>query len=174
MTCWIKYWFRLNAEYLPNKIYMNPVRTSQETHHISATRPNLLMLFGETVAVYCENHAEHTHTHIYISSVRTSQETLHLATKPNRLMLFGETVAVYCENYTEHTDIYKLSSYLTGNTLRLRYKVQPVNAVWGKSRCLLWEPCGTHRYAPWAECRVLLTKSEWYWPLKREWNFVLV
>jgi hypothetical protein len=26
-------------------------------------------------------------------------------------------------------NIYKLSSYLTGNTLRLRYKAQPVNAV---------------------------------------------
>jgi hypothetical protein len=35
------------------------------------------------------------------------------------------------------TNIYKSSSYLTGNTLRLRYKAQPVNAVWGNSRCLL-------------------------------------
>jgi hypothetical protein len=60
-------------------------------------------------------------------------------------MLFGETVAVYCENHTEHTDIYKLSSYLTGDTWRLRYKAQPVNVVWGNSRCLLWEPYGTHR-----------------------------
>jgi hypothetical protein len=32
--------------------------------------------------------------------------------------------------------IYKNSSYLTGNTLRLRYKAQPVNAVGGNSRCL--------------------------------------
>jgi hypothetical protein len=36
------------------------VRTSQETRHISATKPNRLMLFGETVAVYCENHTEQT------------------------------------------------------------------------------------------------------------------
>jgi hypothetical protein len=58
------------------------------------------MLFGETVAVYCENHTEHT------DIVHTSQETHHIsATKPNRLMLFGETVAVYYENYTEHTAI---------------------------------------------------------------------
>jgi hypothetical protein len=57
------------------------------------------MLFGETVAVYCENHAEHTYT------VRTSHETYYVsATETNRLMLFGETVAVYCENHTEHTD----------------------------------------------------------------------
>jgi hypothetical protein len=32
---------------------------------------------------------------------------------------------------------YKFSSYLTGNTLCLRYKAEPVNAVWGNSRCLL-------------------------------------
>jgi hypothetical protein len=30
-------------------------------------------------------------------------------------------------------NIYKSSSYLTGNTLRLHYKAQPVNAVWGIS-----------------------------------------
>jgi hypothetical protein len=48
-------------------------------------------------------------------------------------MLFSETVAVYCENHTEHTNTLcvcrKLSPYLTGNTLRLRYRAQPVNAV---------------------------------------------
>jgi hypothetical protein len=48
-------------------------------------------------------------------------------------MLFRETVAVYCENHTEHTNtlcgqnvqfcnVYKSSPYLTGNTLRHRYK----------------------------------------------------
>jgi thioredoxin-related protein len=100
--------------------HTDTVRTSQVTHYISATKHKLLMLFGETVAVYCENHTEHTDT------VRTSQETHYIsATKTNRLMLFGETVAVYCENHTEH----RYSPYLTGNTLRLRYKVQPVNAV---------------------------------------------
>jgi hypothetical protein len=34
-------------------------------------------------------------------------------------------------------NIYKSSLYLTGSTLRLGYKAQPVNAVWGNSRCLL-------------------------------------
>jgi hypothetical protein len=69
-----------------------------------------------------------------------TQETHYVpATKPNRLMLFRETVAVYCENHTEHINTLcgHLSSYLTGNTLRLRYRAQPVNAVWGNSRCLL-------------------------------------
>jgi translation initiation factor IF-1 len=57
------------------------------------------MLFGETLAVYCENHTEHTDT------VRTSQETHYIsATETNRLILFGETVAVYCENHMEHNN----------------------------------------------------------------------
>jgi hypothetical protein len=43
-------------------MYINSVRTSQETHYVSATKANRLMLFGETVAVYSENHTEHTDT----------------------------------------------------------------------------------------------------------------
>jgi hypothetical protein len=50
----------------------------------------------------------------------------------------------------------EFSSYFTGNKLRLRYIAQPVNAVYGNSRCLLWEPYGIHRYTVWAECRVLV------------------
>jgi hypothetical protein len=49
--------------------YKNSVRTSRETHYVSATKPNRLMLFRETVAVYCKKKTEHTDT------VRTSQET---------------------------------------------------------------------------------------------------
>jgi hypothetical protein len=37
-------------------------RTSQETHYVPAIETNRLMLFGETVAVYCENHMEHINT----------------------------------------------------------------------------------------------------------------
>jgi hypothetical protein len=56
----------------------------------SATETNRLMLFGETVTVYCVNHTEH------INPVRTSQETHYVsATQTSRLMLFKETVAVY-------------------------------------------------------------------------------
>jgi hypothetical protein len=36
------------------------VRTSQETYYVSATKPNRLMLFRETVAVYYDNHTKHT------------------------------------------------------------------------------------------------------------------
>jgi hypothetical protein len=45
------------------------------------------MLFGETVAVYCENHSEHTDT------VRTSQETHYVSARyPSRLMLFEQSL----------------------------------------------------------------------------------
>jgi hypothetical protein len=44
------------------RTYSNSVRTLQETHYVSATKPNRLILFRETVAVYCENHTEHTNT----------------------------------------------------------------------------------------------------------------
>jgi hypothetical protein len=43
-------------------LYKNSVRTSQETHYISATKPNRLMLFREEFAVYCENYMEHNNT----------------------------------------------------------------------------------------------------------------
>jgi hypothetical protein len=33
-------------------LYKDPVRTSQETHYVTATKPNRLMLFRETVAVF--------------------------------------------------------------------------------------------------------------------------
>jgi hypothetical protein len=39
-------------------MYKNSVRTSQETHYVFVTKPNRLMLFRETVAVYCENHTD--------------------------------------------------------------------------------------------------------------------
>jgi hypothetical protein len=44
------------------QIYKKSVHTSQETHCVSATKPNRLILFRETDAVYCENHTEHTDT----------------------------------------------------------------------------------------------------------------
>jgi hypothetical protein len=43
-----------------NAVYINSVRTSQETHYVFVTKPNRLMLFREIIAVYCENHTEHT------------------------------------------------------------------------------------------------------------------
>jgi hypothetical protein len=45
----------------------------------------------------------------------------------------------YC-NYSKHginLNVQNFSPYLTGNTSRIRYIAQSVNAVWGNSRCLL-------------------------------------
>jgi hypothetical protein len=52
------------AGYCENRTeHTNTVRTSQETHYVSATETNRLMLFREIVAVYCENHTEHIHVY---------------------------------------------------------------------------------------------------------------
>jgi hypothetical protein len=92
---------------------------------------------------------EHTDTNLG----RTSQEKHHvIARKPNRLMLSGETVAVYCENHTEHTDTYKLSSYLTGNTLRLHYTAWPVIVVCGKQSLFTVRTTTSPLQSPTGEC----------------------
>jgi hypothetical protein len=109
--------------------YKNLIRTSQETHYVSATETNRLMLFRETVAVYCENHTEHTDT------VRTSQETHYVSTtEPNRLMLFGDTVAVYCENHTEHTDTVRTSqeTYYISTTEPNRLMLEHTDVLTGQ------------------------------------------
>jgi hypothetical protein len=82
------------------KTLKKSIRASQETHLVSATEPNRLMLCGETVAVCCENRTEHTDT---LWAVRTSQETHVSAAEPNRLMLCEAKVAVCCESRTEDT-----------------------------------------------------------------------
>jgi hypothetical protein len=77
-------------EVLEAYFHIDPVPTSEETHYVSATQTNRLMLFGETVAVYCESRMKHT------DIVRTSQETHYVsATEPNRLTLFTEILALY-------------------------------------------------------------------------------
>jgi hypothetical protein len=71
-------------------VYNDSVRASQETHYVSITEPNRLMLFGETVAVYCENHTEHTDT------VRTSQET-HNASRVAAVLRHMTEETQFCE-----------------------------------------------------------------------------
>jgi hypothetical protein len=58
-------------------MYKNSVRTSQETHYVSATETNRLMLFGETVAVYCENNTEHTNALCGQSFFLLLKKTIH-------------------------------------------------------------------------------------------------
>jgi hypothetical protein len=73
---------------LYNPIILWNFSPPMETHHISATDANCLMLCGETVAVCCENRTEHTDT---LWAVRTSQGTHHVsATEPNQLMLWEQ------------------------------------------------------------------------------------
>jgi hypothetical protein len=57
-------------------IYMNVKFIPQRKHNIPTTETNRLMLYGETVAVCCENRTEHTDT---LWAVRTSQETHHVS-----------------------------------------------------------------------------------------------
>ena len=52
----------------------------------------------------------------------------------------------------------KFRFFLTVTTLRLRHTDQPVNAVEVNNSCLPWESHTTHKYAVWADCRVL----QWY------------
>jgi hypothetical protein len=79
-----------------NAVCINLVRTSQETHNVSATKPNRLMLFREIIAVYCENHMEYTTTPcrqiaVYANAVRTSQKINHVsATGTNQLCCLGK------------------------------------------------------------------------------------
>jgi hypothetical protein len=77
------------------------VRTSQETHYVSATEPNRLMLFGETAAVYCENHAEHMNTLCGHFSPYFTGNTKCLRYKAQPVDVFREMNAVYCDNLTE-------------------------------------------------------------------------
>jgi hypothetical protein len=60
-------------------LFKNSVRTSQETHYVSVTEPNKLMLFRETVAVYCENHTEHINTLCGQNAVLMLNQEAHIA-----------------------------------------------------------------------------------------------
>jgi hypothetical protein len=107
--------------------HTDTVRTSQETHLVSASEPNRLILLGETVGVYCENHTKLTDT------VRTSQDTCYVSvTEPKWLMFFLEnSCCLLYEPYATH----RYNPYFRGNTSRFSFRVQPINVVWGNSRC---------------------------------------
>jgi 3-dehydroquinate dehydratase len=72
--------------------HITTVRTSQETHYLSAIETSRLMLFRGKIAVYCEIQMEH------ITTVRTSQETHYLsAIETNRIMLLMVMLEIsYC------------------------------------------------------------------------------
>jgi hypothetical protein len=62
----------------------------------------------------------------------------------------------FLQNY-----IYKFSSYLTGNTLRLRYKAQPVNAI-GETVSVYCENHTGHTDTLCGRNAVLICRSRWY------------
>jgi hypothetical protein len=49
----------------------------------------------------------------------------------------AERALFFIRTFDAFVNIRESSPYLTGSTLRLRYRAQPVNAVSGNSRCLL-------------------------------------
>jgi hypothetical protein len=103
--------------------YKNSVRTSLETHYVSATEPCGLMLC-KTWGFYGGDYEE-CRLLGYKNRVRTSQETHYVsATEPGGLVL--------CKIWGFHGGDYEEypSSYLTSDTLRFRYRDQPV-----KNRC---------------------------------------
>jgi hypothetical protein len=62
--------------------YKNSVRTSKEKHYASATKNIQLMLFRDTMAVYCENHMEHTNKYTLWAeySFTTVKQVVHVVT----------------------------------------------------------------------------------------------
>ena len=66
-------------------------------------------------------------------------------------MLYSEIIAVCSQIHTKHINTLcgqnvECRTYRAVNTLRLRYKNQPVNAVQWNNRCLFSDPHKTHKY----------------------------
>jgi hypothetical protein len=80
------------------------VHTSQETHYISATESNWLMLYGETVVFIVETARN---TQIYsVGRMQSVPHRKHITSSlqnPAGYCCLGR-VTDYCENHTEHTD----------------------------------------------------------------------
>jgi hypothetical protein len=111
------------------------VCTSQETQYVSTTKPNRLMLSGETVAVYCGNHTEHTDTRCG-QNVEIIPHRKHITTP--LLIQTGQSclgaLSLFILRSIRNTQIHCVCRmqrlYLTGNTIRLQYKFKPVNVFW--------------------------------------------
>jgi hypothetical protein len=71
------------------------VRASQETHYVSATKPNRLMLFREIIAVYCENHMKH-------GKMQSLNATLECGTYSNRSFYGVKILTQQCIQEVKH------------------------------------------------------------------------
>jgi hypothetical protein len=103
------------------------MNVTQETHTQDTTvkhdwlTAKLLLAFASTVIHGSESHRTHGPVLLYCQPALKALQTHSLPLKREMQL----------------HNIYISSSYLTRNTVRLRYKAQPVNAVQGNSRCLL-------------------------------------
>jgi hypothetical protein len=69
------------TDFFSKLLYEYSFRTSQETHYVSATKPNRLVLFTDIFSVYCENHEEHiTHSVGRMQSFIMLQQVAHIVT----------------------------------------------------------------------------------------------
>jgi hypothetical protein len=87
-------------------LYENQVRTSGETHYVSATKLNWLMLCGETVAVYCENRTEHTDT----LCGKNAEVLYENQVLPQRKQCYLRTDSLFIGRTIRNTQVYSVSS----------------------------------------------------------------
>jgi hypothetical protein len=108
--------------------YKNPIRTSQETHYVYATDHSQLMLC-KIWGVHSDDYEECCLLGNK-NPVRTSHDTHYVsAREPSWLMLCKMRFSWRWLWRMPSCGIRKPSSYLTGDTLRLCCRVQPVNAM---------------------------------------------
>jgi hypothetical protein len=93
------------------------------------------MLFGKTVAVYCENHMEHTGT-LCEQPYLAENITFPLQSQTGKCC-FGKQSLFIVETIGNTQIHYMGNQYLAENTLHLCYRAQAINAAWKNSRCLL-------------------------------------
>jgi hypothetical protein len=79
--CWIKAWSPCNKD---------SVHTSQETHYVSATQPNRVMLFREIIAVNFENHTEH------LNKLCEKSAFFYVLKQMAHIITLGLTVSCFC------------------------------------------------------------------------------
>jgi hypothetical protein len=117
-------------------IYKNSVRTSQETHYVSVAKRSRLMLFRETVAVYCVNHTEHKYT--VWPQLELLNDCWFTASPSSRQAPRDPQPAFFQLNTCFHS-FYITSSLTRGWVCRLRLLLTLTSAVILRSEC-----SGTH------------------------------
>jgi hypothetical protein len=123
--------------------HKNSVRTSQETHYVSATNPNRLMLFGETVAVYCENHTEHINTlpnNIYEFGPYLTGNTLRLSYKALPVNAVWGKQSLFIMRTIRNTQIVCVGRMESLSTLKQVVHIV-TNGLWRVKKMKIRGPC---------------------------------